>query len=1250
MFRGERQERASLVSSSDACSSFAGDDSRRTSTYFSRRPLSAFQPLDAESPWRHSVSGGRGPPLTFKNNELRNALSLQAAQRYKLYMEGYLLVKNVTSVDGQPAEYRHEKFSEWTECFVQLAGTTLSIWEAAKLADTERGSVHPSYVNVTDAFVDFVGMYVDTPLHGSSPRNTFYHVFALNSAGSNKMLLCYNVPPPCDSNYVERALLPEFQHLPEHHAVIQWLNSGHRLLQAWINAIRLASWEKVRLDEIYTGAIIRARLSVLISMNGSEDELAVRTPLVRGRYDGWVNARFMGSTEWRRCWMVLNDHRLEDEQPSFWRILRSKPGDRSSITFGSRATPDNFDMPPPPPGTLGSPAVAYFYESKKAKKPFASLWHVRHVFAVYPSCVDLVEHSSLFKVEGCLPQCTLSSATHHPRQTGWVMIMPESKVAQPRGDNAEMMKWIIAFMDAFRLYGRPSAFAWDARDPESPFFAYPIGPFRDRLFLDRSLAEYLDITTEDHLAIRRQLHDIMAARMRGEDTPMLTPLEAEGEPATITLQEYAPPEDPQFTGTPQRQDAQLALSENTTDRDSGKNGISVPNSANSIPSATFPDPSLTLTASAIQTTPTMQDKQLQMEEVLPPQFVPAHTQAQQNQPTVPQESVRSGSDPLSVSATRSTPRDLAPSAVTMPSEYSRSSYSSHEHSPAALFQALSLNDAPAENHPESEWSHVSPCMWRVQHTTPQLGSENLPPVSETKDTCDAPLPAEEYVPHPNELAASLHQRGSMRSTVLGDQLNIAPATDTTGVSQMIPVTLAPAAPAAPEAPAAPAAPEAPAAQVAPEAPAAPADEILDQIDVMRSAPRPDSKRLSDRLRMLPQIDTTPLRLRRRDENTTPQPTAPEQAPPPSQIQTNTTDKPPQPSHNDPTDNRYTIFQPTDKPTTTNPTAVPEAPGARSTTSNLGPKEFPSSFGHRRVADSRTIDNDVPVGTFRPGRSALGVSTQIHPSEDDVEEESPVQYPVLGTAVGAPAPVAPMYQATVMPRPTEASPRPALVAPVNQARATPQPTEVPLRPAARHSFYPTGVPSLQPSYETQGDKRNTLANTPRNTFVRLEPHEGPGVTYAPSGLVATASQEKFERSARTRELEAREAGDHLVELPNKMPPPQAGLMGSIRPGERARPMSTATMPVPGSQQHTQLLLNMYLQQQQMMMMMGMIPPVQNCGYINPETMAAQQQAIQAAQQAYMQAMSRAGVNAGPKRGDPKHSFTPSMPFGAVQPGQ
>lgn len=270
--------------------------------------------------------------------------------------------------------------------------------------------------------------------------------------------------------------------------------------------------------------------------------VSIVSPLAKGKMEGWVKARFMGSTEWRKCWLVLTKDKPEEGSgvgKKLWHKLGGA-GDRSSILSIGSSTPSspNASGPQrvastsgtgpapdiePPPGNNGAPGVAQFFESKKHKKPFATMVYGAHAFAVYPSRPELVEGSSLFKVEGAFPQSQVLSATNRIRQTGWVMVMPELE-AGSRGANAEMMKWVIAFMDAFRLYGRPDGFVWDARQPSSAFFAYPIGPYKDRLFLDRELAEFLDVREERHLACRTNLHGIMAARMRGERTPVLPPL------------------------------------------------------------------------------------------------------------------------------------------------------------------------------------------------------------------------------------------------------------------------------------------------------------------------------------------------------------------------------------------------------------------------------------------------------------------------------------------------------------------------------------------------------------------------------------------------------------------------------------------------------------------------------------------------------------------------------------------------------
>ncbi len=114
------------------------------------------------------------------------------------------------------------------------------------------------------------------------------------------------------------------------------------------------------------------------------------------------------------------------------------------------------------------------------------------------------------------------------------------------------------------------------------------------------------------------------------------------------------------------------------------------------------------------------------------------------------------------------------------------------------------------------------------------------------------------------------------------------------------------------------------------------------------------------------------------------------------------------------------------------------------------------------------------------------------------------------------------------------------------------------------------PSIQ-AYQRQSMFNNHLAaahgddsrsNTPpqgpivrdRQTFLQLNPEEQPGAmttVFTPHGLVQAGAQDKAERSAKAQEAEARAMGTHMVNVPNKPPPPQAGLLGAITAHERDR---------------------------------------------------------------------------------------------------
>lgn len=60
-------------------------------------------------------------------------------------------------VEGRPNPDR-----TWTECFAQLVGTVLSLWDAAELdAAGDDGEVLPKFINLTDASIKMVSLSVN---------------------------------------------------------------------------------------------------------------------------------------------------------------------------------------------------------------------------------------------------------------------------------------------------------------------------------------------------------------------------------------------------------------------------------------------------------------------------------------------------------------------------------------------------------------------------------------------------------------------------------------------------------------------------------------------------------------------------------------------------------------------------------------------------------------------------------------------------------------------------------------------------------------------------------------------------------------------------------------------------------------------------------------------------------------------------------------------------------------------------------
>lgn len=114
------------------------------------------------------------------------------------------------------------------------------------------------------------------PPHRSNSK-PYPYCFSLNTAGSNRILLS------CPAEQ-DRTL--------------------------FVSALRLSAWEKSRLEEIYTGHLLRTFVSggraPVVAGNDNPNWNEPDFSLAKGAMEGWVRVRVMGTIEWKRLWLVLS--------------------------------------------------------------------------------------------------------------------------------------------------------------------------------------------------------------------------------------------------------------------------------------------------------------------------------------------------------------------------------------------------------------------------------------------------------------------------------------------------------------------------------------------------------------------------------------------------------------------------------------------------------------------------------------------------------------------------------------------------------------------------------------------------------------------------------------------------------------------------------------------------------------------------------------------------------------------------------
>jgi len=105
--------------------------------------------------------------------ELQPIFTYLNSHSNKLYQEGYFLklhdldsrmssswlihtINMLTKPGGRPSVDRN-----WQECFAQLCGTVLSIWDASELDQAgEEAEVVPTFINLADASIKMVTYHI----------------------------------------------------------------------------------------------------------------------------------------------------------------------------------------------------------------------------------------------------------------------------------------------------------------------------------------------------------------------------------------------------------------------------------------------------------------------------------------------------------------------------------------------------------------------------------------------------------------------------------------------------------------------------------------------------------------------------------------------------------------------------------------------------------------------------------------------------------------------------------------------------------------------------------------------------------------------------------------------------------------------------------------------------------------------------------------------------------------------------------
>ncbi|KAH9442283.1 hypothetical protein Pst134EB_028537 [Puccinia striiformis f. sp. tritici] len=314
------------------------------------------------------------------------------------YHEGYIFRRTILLPDGSaPKQTDHN--TVWAKYYVQIAGTTMSCWDAneIEMAAQEGRQVAPTYTNITDARVQLPQSDSSNYQHLNPPTP---YTFFLNNAGRNKF---------------------GFACLDQHS------------LHAWVSAIRLSCWERSRLFEIYTGTLLGIRFFINLDL-----------PPPNEKTEGYLTIRLPNNTEWNKVWCVLVRDRsmisLTGGSGAQGSISYQNKWNRRGSLFNLAGLVNKTQHTPPSSSVTSNDSEAeaglLFYPKKGAKKPIGILTNINFAAAVYPESRALIDSSTMFKLEGRFENLALTPPSSNENRSPQSHTFTTATSTPTKTDNA----------------------------------------------------------------------------------------------------------------------------------------------------------------------------------------------------------------------------------------------------------------------------------------------------------------------------------------------------------------------------------------------------------------------------------------------------------------------------------------------------------------------------------------------------------------------------------------------------------------------------------------------------------------------------------------------------------------------------------------------------------------------------------------------------------------------------------------------